>query len=418
MFTNPDRPRHSDRRSVRSGWHWLALLGLVAALLFSPGPGVIGAQAQEQVAQIQIGAGGVAEVPAGEVVWRTVRARAEPTGTAPFSPRPLSFVLATEDALLLADDRLLHIDLLFPGEAAFVPPGVTQQRSSLTDSAVNFLAIELVPAAEAMVSDDSTVLQPGQPFPSPGGYHDFDLIQGILSNVDSYTVPDTGQKNIILVTAGTISVGRAGSSPTTLLAGESATFSGELIITGTTEDPAQFVVAVMGNEVIPPAAPVSAEETPAAETPVTETPATETPTGETPILQSPTAEPDGTGEVTTEGTGSITVQALVCPPGMTPQSLFPDQCEVTDSPFEVTLAGTTLTAPRILADATVEENGFRWSDLPLGDYRLAQAVPPDDYETYVLVGARATGDPVTGYTVSLSEETPNLVIQFYNFKSQ
>lgn len=413
MVTSLNHPRHSGRRSPRSGWHRLTLLGLVAALLFSFGPGVIGTQAQEQVAQVQIGAGGVAEVPAGEVVWRTVRSRAEPTGTAAFSQRPLSFVIATEGALLLADDRLLHIDLIYPGETAFVPPGVTQQRSSLTDSAVNFLAIELVPATEALVSDDSTVLQPGQPFPSPGGYRDFDLIQGTLSNVDSYTVPDTGQKNIILVTAGTISVGRAGSSPTTLLAGESATFSGELIITGTTEDPAQFVVAVMGDEVTPPAAQASTEDTP-----VTETPAAETPTGETPILQSPTAEANGTSEATADGTGSITVQALVCPPGMTPQSLFPDQCEVTDSPFEVTLAGTALTAPRILADATVEENGFRWSDLPLGDYRLAQAVPPDDYETYVLVGARATGDPVTGYTVSLTEEAPNLVIQFYNFKSQ
>lgn len=417
MFSVPDRQPRMIRPSRRPGWQPVALLGMVAALLVSLGIGAARVQAQEAAAGVIISAGGVAEVPEGDVVWRTVRTRAEPTATAPFNQRPLSFVIATEDAVLLADDRLQYLSLLFPGEAAFVPPGVQQQRSSLSGSPANFLAIELVPAAEAMVSDGGTVLQPGQPFPSPGGFRDFDLIQGILSNVDSYTVPDTGQKNLILVTGGTLSVARAGTSPTTLLAGESATFSGELIVTGTTGNPAQFAIAVMGDEVVPPAAPAS-PETPAADPPAAETPAATSSTTQTLNLGQETAGAGDTAEATAPGTGSITVQALICPPGMTPQSLFPDQCEVTSSPFEVTLAGTTLTAPRILVDATPGPDGFRWADLPLGDYRLAQAVPPDDYETYVLVGARASGDPITGYTVTLSEETPELEIQFFNFKPQ
>jgi hypothetical protein len=43
---------------------------------------------------------------------------------------------------------------------------------------------------------------------------------------------------------------------------------------------------------------------------------------------------------------------------------------------------------------------------------------PENYESYVLVGAPATGDALTGYTVTLSAETPDLSVQFFNFVSE
>lgn len=394
------------RRRGRQPYHLrlLGLVGLLGMLMPGLGPGQAGAQDAPVAGQIEVIAQGVAEVPAGDLVWRTVRARADQASVAPFSERPLSFVIAAEDPLLLADETLTHLSLLFPGEAAFVPPGVRQQRSSLTETPVTHLAVELVAADAALSSDGSTVLQPGQPFPSPGGFRDFDLVQGFLTSDDAYLVPDTGQKNIILVTAGAVAVSRAGSEPTTLIAGESATFSGELEVAGTTDDPSSFAVAIIGDEVIPPAARAQAPAAPTATAAG----------GDTPTPEAAVVTPAGPAE----GTGSISVEAWLCPPGMTPQTLFPDQCELTTSLFEATLAGPALPEPLLLIDATEENGTYRWSNLPFGEYRLAETFLPENYETYILAGAPATGDADTVYTVTLSAETPDLSIQFFNFVSQ
>ena len=394
----------SQRQRRRHLPNQIGLIGLLGFLFLSLGLVQAGAQEEPVAGQVQVIAQGVAEVPAGDLVWRTVRARADQASTAPFSERALSFVVAAEDPLLLADDTLTHLALLAPGEAAFVPPGVRQQRSSLTETPITFLAVELVAADAALSSDGATVLQPGQPFPSPGGFRDFELVQGLLTSNDAYQVPDTGQKNIVLVTTGAIAVGRADSEPTTLIAGESATFSGELSVTGTTDDPSSFVVAIIGDEVSPPAVP--ADTAPAPTVPVTG--------GDTPTPEAAAVTPADSAE----GTGSISVEAWLCPPGMTPQTLFPDQCELTTSQFEATLAGPALPGPLLLIDATEENGTYRWSNLPFGEYRLAQTVLPENYETYILAGASATGDSETVYTVTLSAETPDLSIQFYNFVSQ
>ena len=391
----PDGLDDRRQRLARLPRQVLTPIVTVALIIVALGAGPAAAW-QDVDSRIQVIARGVAEVPAGVVVWRTVRAQAEQAAAAPYSERPLGFVVAANGPLLLADDSLRQLIRLFPGEAAFVAPGVIQQRSSLSDAAVTYLALELVPAAEAASAAGATVLQPGQPFPSPGGFRDFDLVTGSLTSADAYTVPDTGQKNIILVTDGAVAVGRDGSAVTTLIAGESATFSGELQVAGTEADRrGVFVIAIIGDEVTPPAPP--ADE-----------PAATSEAAEAPSTPEPTVAPTG-------GTGSITVQAWLCPPGMTEETLIPDQCEPTASEFEATLAGGDLPAPLVLADATAEDGSYRWSDLSFGDYRLAEVVLPDAYETYILRGARATGDASTGYTITLSAETPDLAIQLFNF---
>jgi hypothetical protein len=103
---------------------------------------------------------------------------------------------------------------------------------------------------------------------------------------------------------------------------------------------------------------------------------------------------------------------------MTEQTVLPQLCEPATSEFQATLSGPALPAPLILDDAEQVDGAYRWSNLPFGEYRLAEAVLPENYETYVLVGAPATGDPLTGYTVTLSEETPDLSVQFFNFVSE
>src|SRR5215207_5702126 len=125
----------------------------------------------------QVIAQGVVALPEGEAVWRTVRARALLPQDAPFEERPLGFVLASSGPLLLVDQKSGTQVRLGRGEAAIVPPGTVQQRSSLDAQPVSYLSIELVSAdAAPPPPTDATVLQPGQPFPAPAGLHDLDLL--------------------------------------------------------------------------------------------------------------------------------------------------------------------------------------------------------------------------------------------------
>ena len=118
------------------------------------------------------------------------------------------------------------------------------------------------------------MLQPGQPFPSPAGLHDLDLLSATLVPDEAFTIPDSGGKNVVLITDGAANVGRPGGEAVVLLAGEAASFSGELQVApapdGGEAQNMSFVVAMIGPEV-PPLAGIAETATPPAAT--AETPA-------------------------------------------------------------------------------------------------------------------------------------------------
>ncbi len=343
----------------------------------------------------QVIAQGVAALPEGNVVWRTVRARALPLAAAPFEVQPLSFVLATNGPLLLTNENGAQIHL-GTGEAALTPGGTVQQRASLSDQAESFLSIELAPENAAPPAN-ATVLQPGAPFAAPGGAHDLDLLADLLGSGESLTIPDSGGKNVILVTDGAATVGKPGGGSAVLLAGEAASFSGELLVApapsgGVAADRAGFVVAIIGPEIPPPAPPTSGTEAPP-------TPASD----ETP-------ETSGTTE-----TGSIAISVYDCPPGMTTTTFNAAACAPTGQDFDITIAGGALSAPLTVGDATADGENLVWSDLPLGEYIIAEAVLPLGYTDYGLAARGASGNSTLGYRVTLDAETPNLTARIYNF---
>ena len=92
----------------------------------------------------QVIAQGVVALPEGDAVWRTVRTRALLPQDALFEERPLGFVLASSGPLLLVDQESGEQVRLGAGEAAIVPAGTVQQRSSLGAQPVSYLSIELV----------------------------------------------------------------------------------------------------------------------------------------------------------------------------------------------------------------------------------------------------------------------------------
>jgi hypothetical protein len=344
----------------------------------------------------QVIAQGVSALPAGDVVWRTVRTRAPLPADAPFEERPLGFVLASTGPLLLVDQATGEQVRLGMGEAALTRAGTVQQRSSLAAQPVSYLSIELVAVDAAPPPADATVLQPGQPFPAPAGLHDLDLLSAALGQGESFTIPDSGAKNVVLITDGAAGVGRGEGDPVVLLAGEAASFSGALDISpapdGGEEAFVSFVVAMIGPEVLPPVG-IAAPTAP----PVTEP-----------------AAPSGTPEQTA-GEGSIALQVLSCPPGMDPQNVAAAVCAPVGEDFDLALSGDALQTPLTLTDATGEGGVLTWDGLPFGDYLIADVVLPSGATTYSLSAANATGDPESGYRVTLDEENPALSVRIYVF---
>ncbi len=337
---------------------------------------------------------GVVALPSGDAVWRTVRTRAPLPDDAPFETRPLGFVLASSGPLLLVDGETGEQVRLGTGEATLVREGAVQQRSSLGTQAVSYLSIELVATDAPAPPADATVLQPGQPFPSPPGLHDLDLLSATLVADETFTIPDSGQKNVVLITDGAAGVARAGGDPVVLLAGEAASFSGELEVANAgdgAEELVSFVVATIGPEVPPPAGIAEPAETP--------------PIG---------AAAAGTPAATT-GQGAILIQIYSCPPGMDAETVAAAVCAPTVEDVDVTLSGDTLETPLTLADATPGADSFTWSGLPYGDYLIAETVPPAGSTTYILSATNTTGDPAAGYRVALDEANPELSVRIYNF---
>ncbi|MFT4040902.1 MAG: hypothetical protein QM692_22155 [Thermomicrobiales bacterium] len=356
----------------------------------------------------QVIAQGVAALPQGNVVWRTVRSRALPVADAPFEARPLSFVLATNGPLLLtyADGRQVHLGT---GEAAMTGGGSVQQRASLSGQPENFLSIELVPEDAPPPGDGDIVLQPGSAFPAPTGAHDLDLLADLLGSGDSLTIPDSGGKNVILVTSGAATVGKPGGGSAVLLAGEAASFSGELQVApapsgGTVADRAGVVVAIIGPEIPPVPLPQGAApaETPApAQTPA----ATET---------APTPAPAATDEAAPTS-GSITIEVYDCPAGMTTATFNAAACAPTEQDFDITISGDALSAPLTVGDAAADGDALVWANLPPGEYVIAEAVLPLGYVDYGIAAQGAVGNSTLGYRVTLSADAPDLQARIFNF---
>ena len=340
----------------------------------------------------QVIAQGVVELPQGDVVWRTVRTRAPLPADAVAEARPLGFVLASMGPLLLLDSDSGEQTQLGIGEAALTHSGTLQQRSSLANQPVSYLSIELVPVDAPPPPAEATVLQPGQPFASPSGLHDLDLLRDNLQGDEMVTIPDSGYKNVILITDGAANVGRPDGQPVVLLAGEAASFSGELQV-GVAPDSgagAAFVVAMIGPEL--PAPAVAAASAP-----------------------QPTAALAAATPAAATDQGSITVQVYTCPPGMTAETVEAAACAPTIADFDITVSGDALAAPLTLGDATATGSAFTFRDLPFGAYVIAEAVAPAGSTTYVLSAKNASGGPDTGYRLTIDASQPDVAVRIYNF---
>ena len=207
----------------------------------------------------------------------------------------------------------------------------------------------------------------------------------------------------MLVTAGAADVGRPGAIRWCCLPGRRPVSAASLQIAtaadGGAEGGVSFVVAMIGPEVPPPTGIAAAEEP--------------TPASRHRIRPRGATAPAATRRVDEERADRI--QIYTCPPGMDAQTVAAAVCAPTSDDVDVTLSGENLTTPLTLADATPGAGTFTWSGLPYGDYIIAETTMPAGSTTYILSAANTSGDPGTGYRVTLDEATPELSARIYNF---
>jgi Bacterial TSP3 repeat/Prealbumin-like fold domain len=321
---------------------WVGLLTL--AVLSGLGIGVAFGQTEDTPSpargQASVIAQGITALPAGEAGWR-VRLASTETASEQTDRDVPGFILVDQGALLVNDIDAGRQTRLAAGEAAFLPAPATYQEAPLGDAPVSSYRIELVAAGDVGDAGNDQLAFIGEPFASPGGTRDLDLVRQVLDADDSVDLELEGYAApaLLLVTSGAVELVPADNpeaAPVRLPAGQGAGLGGNVVARAADGAEATFVTAIVGPEVLLELAQA----------------ATPTPT--------PTPEP-----------ASLLVQALACPVAYEGTNYAADCAEpLADITFDLSAATGSSGQATTGADGTVT-----FVDLVPDTYTLTGGVP-------------------------------------------
>ena len=338
-----------------SFWVGLLTLGVLGAL----GIGVAFGQSEDAPSpargQASVIAQGVTALPVGEVGWRVRLASTEATSDQTDRDVP-GFVLVDQGALLVDDIDAGRQTRLAAGEATFLPAPTTYREAPLGNASVSSYRIELVAASDVANAGDDQLAFIGEPFASPGGTRDLDLVRQVLGadesvdlELESYAAP-----LLLLVTSGAVELVPADNpeaAPVRLPAGQGAGLGGNVVARAADGAEATFVPAIVVPEVLLQLAQA----------------ATPTPT--------PTPEP-----------ATLVVQALACPVAYEGTDYAADCAEpLADIAFDLSAATGSSGQATTGADGTVT-----FVDLVPDTYTLTGGVP-GEFATQVVQCAADAG---------------------------
>ena len=235
---------------------WVGLLTLVVGSV--PGIGVAFGQSEDAPSpargQASVIAQGVTALPVGDVGWRVRLATAE-TASDPIDRDVPGFLLADQGSLLVNDLDAGRQTRLAAGEATFLPAPTTYQEAPLGNAPASFYRIELVAGSEVGDAGDDQLAFIGEPFASPGGTRDLDLVREVLDADESVDLELEGYAApaLLLVTAGAVELVPAdnpAAAPVRLPAGQGAGLAGNVIVRAADGAEATFVTAIVGPEVL------------------------------------------------------------------------------------------------------------------------------------------------------------------------
>ena len=345
---------------------WVGLLALVVGSV--PGLGVAFGQSEDAPSPALGGASviaqGVTALPVGDVGWR-VRLASTATASDRTARDVPGFILVDQGALLVNDLDAGRQSRLAASEATFLPAQATYREAPLGTAPAASYRIELVAANDINDAGDDQLAFIGEPFTSPGGTRDLDLVREVLDadesvdlELESYAAPA-----LLLVTSGTVELVPAGNpeaAPVRLPAGQGAGLGGNVTVSAA-DGEATFVTAVIGPEVLLDLAQEAPAPTPTA------TPAA------TPTLEA----------------ASLVVQALSCPVAYEGTDYAADCAEpLADIAFDLTAATGSSGQATTGADGTVT-----FVDLAPDTYTLTGGVPGEFANQVVQCAADAGSVP-------------------------
>ncbi len=338
-----------------SFWVGLLTLGVLSAL----GIGVALGQTEEAPSpargQASVIAQGVTALPVGDVGWR-VRLASTAAASDQRDRDVPGFILVDQGALLVNDLDAGRQTRLAAGEATFLPAPATYQEAPLGDAPVSTYRIELVAAGDVGDAGADQLAFIGEPFASPGGTRDLDLVRQVLDADESADLELEGYAApaLLLVTSGAVELVPADNpeaAPVRLPAGQGAGLGGNVIVRAADGVEATFVTAIVGPEVLLELAQA----------------ATPTPT--------PALEP-----------ASLVVQALACPVAYEGTNYVADCVEpLADIAFDLSAATGSSGQATTGADGTVT-----FVDLIPDTYTLTGGVP-GEFATQVVQCAADAG---------------------------
>jgi hypothetical protein len=340
---------------------------------------------------------GAVKLPKEQAAWRVETYPAFLPGAAPMLKRPLSFLLADKDPILVTDGKSGDMTRLAGGEGLLVRSGVEQMRQSLREVETSYYALELVPPDQLDDIGAGTLVLASDAFDAPAGYLDLDLVRDVVAKGETSKIADQETPVLVLVTDGEVEAKTGNSAPIEIMSGEAQLLTGDIAISGKGDGKATFVAAIIGPKI--PNAAVK-------------------PTTPTPLPTATNAAP----VAPTAGEGSVSFLVYNCPPGMTAKTLLPDMCEpavTTGFEAELSIGLDKWT----VSDATVDPStsALTWSGLQLlsgdGIYIFKETGLLDGFSSSMV----QAGGPVSGpiedgsYDIALNATWPDVLLSVYNF---
>jgi hypothetical protein len=327
----------------------------------------------------------VMAMPAAEVEWRVTSIRGLPGKRSELLGGPNLFILATDGAIAVVDERGSVVFRLPPGEAAWVSREDRVGVVSLEKEPVDAVGIALQPADAELARHRSR--RGGPPFPAPlGDAFDVDLIRDVVERAEETIIPASSAPSLLYVTAGTVYVTLANGEVLQTEAGEILQLEADAVVSGASRAPAAFVVARIG--------PALAGEVPVAKERSEATPAASPITG--PLSAS-----------------SLTINVLACPPGIIAAEFDPAACEPA-------LPGVKLTLRQAGRSDRVFEpvsGRWRWEGLLPGRYGLDVDAIPAAVTDYALGDEQCCGQDAD-FTIRVSAEDSAATRNLFLFQAQ
>jgi hypothetical protein len=237
-----------------SFWVGLLTIGALSAL----GIGVAFGQTEDVPSpargQASVIAQGITALPVGDVGWRVRLATTAAASDQTDRDVP-EFILVDQGTLLVNDVDAARPTRLAAGEATFLPAPATYQETPLGDAPVSSYRIELVAAGDVGDAGADQLAFIGEPFASPGGTRDLDLVRQVLEPDESVDLELAGYAapSLLLVTSGAVELVPADdpeAAPVRLPAGQGAGLGGNVVARAADGAEATFVTAIVGPEVL------------------------------------------------------------------------------------------------------------------------------------------------------------------------